>query len=494
MSATESAAKPGRWSRFVVLAVIMGCQLMMVLDTSIVTTALPHLERELGFTAASLSWVQNSYALAFGGLLLLGARAGDLRGRRRVFVAGVAVFTVASLLAGLAPTPAVLIAARVLQGVASAFAIPATLALLVQSFPKPEERSRAISIYSAVIGAGGSVGIIVGGVFTDLLSWRWGLLINVPIGIVVLLLAPRFLPETPRRRGSFDLLGALAVTVGMTALVYGLVSAGESGWASPVTIVSLAVAVVFVAAFVVVERRAAQPITPLRLFRSTSRSGAYLARVLIVGAMFSTFYFLSQYLQNVLGFSAFVAGLSYIPLTVMFFAMVYVVRPLAARLGKPALLVASLVVALLGMLWLSTIGAGTPYFTGVLPPLIVLGAGQGVAIILLTEFGMSGVAPEDNGAASGLVNTAHQLGGSIGLALLTVVFGAAAGSAAGSAAGATGAATAPAYAAVFGVAVWFYALAVVAAVVILVADRVGGRRAGVAAAGSAEHSVSAVAR
>jgi EmrB/QacA subfamily drug resistance transporter len=476
MSPTSSAVERGRWSRSVVLAVIMGCQLMMVLDTSIVTTALPHLERELGFTAASLSWVQNSYALAFGGLLLLGARVGDLLGRRRVFVAGVAVFTVASLLAGLAPTPAILIVARILQGVASAFAIPATLALLVQSFPKPEERSRAISIYSAVIGAGGSVGIIVGGVFTDLLSWRWGLLINVPIGIAVLALAPRFLPETPRRRGSFDLLGALAVTVGMAALVYGLVGASESGWTSPVTIVSLAVAVVFVAAFVVVERRAAQPITPLRLFGSTARSGAYVARVLIVGAMFSTFYFLSQYLQGVLGFSAFVAGLSYIPLTVMFFAMVYVVRPLAARIGKPALLVAALVVALLGMLWLSTIGEGTPYFSGVLPPLIVLGAGQGVAIILLTEFGMSGVAPEDNGAASGLVNTAHQLGGSIGLALLTVVFAAAAGSQARTTA-TTAASSAHAYSAVFGAAVWFYALAVLTALVMLVADRAALRRA-----------------
>lgn len=449
-----------------VLAVIMGCQLMMVLDTSIVTTALPHLERELGFTGPALSWVQNSYALAFGGLLLLGARAGDLLGRRRVFMAGVAVFTIASLLAGLAPNSAVMVLARVLQGIASAFAIPATLALLVQSFPEPGERSRAIGIYSAVIGAGGSVGIIVGGVFTDLLSWRWGLLINVPVGAIVLLLAPRFLPETAKSRGSFDAPGALTVTLGMTALVFGLVNAGEAGWVDPLTWLPLLFAGLLIAAFVLVERRSSQAITPLRLFRDTTRSGAYVIRILIVGAMFSTFYFLSQYLQNVLGFSAFTAGMSYIPLTLLFFAMVYVVRPLSALIGKPLLLVASLVFAALGMWWLSHAGPASAYFPDIFLPLIVLGVGQGIAIIVLTEFGMSGVAPEDNGAGSGLVNTAHQLGGSIGLALLTVVFSAAAGTDSPHTP-----AGAQAYAAVFTAATWFYVLAVVGGIVIFAASR-----------------------
>lgn len=467
MSATQTKAAPAR-GRFgsLTLAVIMGCQLMMVLDTSIVTTSLPHLERELGFSSASLSWVQNSYALAFGGLLLLGARVGDLLGRRRVFVAGVAVFTFASLLAGLAVSAEVMIAARILQGTASAFAIPATLALLVQSFPEPEERSRAISIYSAVIGAGGSVGIIVGGVFTDLLSWRWGLLINIPIGIVVLLLTRRFLPETDRVRGSVDIMGALTVTIGMSALVYGLVNAGQAGWVNHTTIISLAVAVFFLAAFVLVERRAERPITPLRLFGDATRSGAYVIRLLIVGAMFSTFYFLSQYLQNVLGFSAFMAGLAYIPLTFLFFVMVYALRPLSALISKPALLLGSLSIAGLGMLWLSTIGPDTPYLPGILLPLIVLGVGQGIAIILLTEFGMSNVAPADNGAASGLVNTAHQLGGSIGLALLTVVFAASRGPGAG-----TVQTEAHAYAAVFSAATWFYAVAIPCAAIILLAHR-----------------------
>jgi len=450
----STSPQPPAWRQRVMLAVIMGCQLMMVLDTSIVTTALPHVERELGFTAASLSWVQNSYALAFGGLLLLGARAGDILGRRRVFTAGVALFAAASLLAGLAPNAELLILGRTLQGVASAFAIPATLALLVQSFPQPEERTRAISIYSAVIGAGGSAGIIIGGIFTDLLSWRWGMLINVPLGIAVLLLAPRFLPETPRRRGRVDIAGALAVTGGMTALVFGLVRAGENGWSDAKVIASLAAAVVLLIVFVFIERRAVQPITPLSLFADVTRSGAYLLRMLIVGAMFSTFYFLSQFLQNVLGFSAFAAGLSYVPLTLMFFAMVYVIRPLVVRISKPALLVVSLATAMLGMLWLSTIDGGSAFFPGILLPLLVLGVGQGIAIILLTEFGMAGVAAADSGAASGLVNTAHQLGGTVGLALLTVVF----------ASSPAGPASAEPYSAVFQAAAWFYVAAVVIAV------------------------------
>ncbi|MDN4614099.1 MFS transporter [Leifsonia sp. F6_8S_P_1B] len=468
MSSTTPAPA---WRRTVVLALIMGAQLMMVLDTSIVTTALPHLVDELGFSPASLSWVQNAYVLAFGGLLLLGARVGDLAGRRRVFVIAVAVFALASLVAGLAFSAPVLLAARVLQGVASAFAIPSTLALLVGAYPEPEQRSRAIAVYSAVIGAGASVGIIVGGLFTDLLSWRWGLLINVPIGLIVVLLSPRFLTETARRRGSFDLAGALTITVGMTALVWGLIESSTLGWASPVVIGLLALAAVLVVAFVLIERRTAEPIVPLGLFANATRSGAYLARILIVGAMFSTFYFLSQYLQDVLHFSALLAGLSFIPLTGMFFATVYVVRPLVRWMGQERLLIASLVLALVGMGWLSTVGAGTAFLPWVLLPLLVLGIGQGIAIILLTQFGMADVPADQAGAGSGLVNTAHQLGGSVGLAVLAGVFIAAGGDRAAIAAQVTG------YQAVFHVAAGFYALAVVVGVVMLVAARRARRSA-----------------
>lgn len=464
----SAASTTPRWRRTVVLALIMGAQLMMVLDTSIVTTALPRLVADLGFSPESLSWVQNAYVLAFGGLLLLGARAGDLFGRRRIFLIGVGAFAAASLLAGLAPNEPIMILARVLQGAASALAIPSTLALLVSVYPAPEERGRAIAIYSAVIGAGASVGIIVGGVFTDLLSWRWGMLINVPIGIAVLLLTPRFVTETATRRGGFDLGGALTITGAMTALVYGLISAGGDGWTSPVTIISLAVAAVLGIAFVVIERRTREPVVPLGLFASITRTGSYLGRILIVGAMFSTFYFLSQYLQNVLHFTALEAGFAFIPLTGMFFAMVYVIAPLVRAIGREWLLLLSLSVALVGMIWLSAVGAGTAYFPELLLPLLVLGVGQGIAIILLTQLGMTGVPPEQSGAGSGLVNTAHQLGGSVGLAILAGLFVSAGGDSPNVAAEVAG------YQTVFTVASGFYALAIILAIVMIIAAH--GRR------------------
>ncbi|MBC9822157.1 MFS transporter [Terrabacter sp. MAHUQ-38] len=440
---------------------------MMALDASIVTTALPHIRTELGFSESSLSWIQNSYVLVFGGLLLLGARAGDLLGRRRVFLSGVALFTAASLLAGLAPGAGILIAARAFQGLASAFAIPSTLALLLTSFPAPQERARAIAVYSAVIGAGGSIGIIVGGLFTEYLSWRWGLIVNVPIGVAILVLAPRYLPETPRKQGQVDVLGAVSITLGMSSVVFGLVEAAQSGWTDVRTALPLTVGVCLIAAFVAVERRTPQPVVPLRLFASVQRSGAYLGRILIVGAMFSTFYFLSQYLQNVRGLSPLATGLAFIPMTGMFFAMVYVVRGIGSRLSRPALLLASLVTALAGMAWLSRIDATTAFWPWILLPLLVLGVGQGIAIILFTELGVAEVEPDDAGAASGLVNTAHQLGGSLGLALLTVVYGAAVHHDATPVA----ALAAHGYATVFAAATVFYAFAVIVGVTILTSRR-----------------------
>ncbi|GAA0466747.1 MFS transporter [Paractinoplanes deccanensis] len=408
--------------RRVALTLILGSQLMMTLDTSIITTALPKVQQQFDFSQGALSWVQNAYVLAFGGLLLLGARAGDLLGRRRVFVAGIALFTLASLAAGLAPSGPFLIVARAVQGVAASLAVPSTLALLVAGARGAADRARLIALYSAVIGAGGSVGIVIGGVFTDLLSWRWGLLVNVPIGIVITALAPRFLGDTERSRGSFDLGGALTSTLGMTALVYGFIQASEAGWGDVTTVVPLAAGAVLLIAFVLIERVVSQPITPLRLFASVERSGAYAGRLLIVGGNFAVFYFLSQYLQEVLGLSALQTGFAYVPVTGMFFAMVYVVRPLLDRLGRPVLLVASLAVALIGTWWLSRVSAGSTYFPDVLLPLLVIGVGQGIAIILMTNGGVADVEPRDAGAASGLVNVAHQVGGSLGIAILTIVY------------------------------------------------------------------------
>jgi MFS family permease len=282
---------------------------------------------------------------------------------------------------------------------------------------------RAISLYAAASGAGGSVGLVVGGLLTDLASWRWGLFINVPIGIALVLLAPRYLPETERKPGRFDLAGALTSTAGMTALVYGFVRAGSSGWGDRYTVASFAAAAVLLGIFVLVELRVPQPIMPPRLFASLERSGAYVARLLTVGGMFSYFFFQTQYLQEVRDYSALKAGFAFLPLTVVLFSTTRIVPRLAPRFGDTKLLVGGLVLALTAMVWTSRISAGTQYFPQLAVPMLLLGLGMGVAFIPLTSQGIAGVAQEDSGAASGLVNAFHQVGGSLGIAVLITVFG-----------------------------------------------------------------------
>jgi EmrB/QacA subfamily drug resistance transporter len=409
-------------ARRALLAIVLASYLMIILDVSIVVTALPHIRHALGFSASGLSWVQNAYTLAFGGFLLLGARAGDILGRRRMFVAGIGIFTTASLLAGLAPTAALLVAARALQGLGAAIAAPSTLALLTTSFPEGPERTRAVAYYGAVGGGGASVGLVLGGLLTSWLSWRWGLFINVPIGAALVVAAPRVLPETERRGGHFDLAGAATSTLGMVALVFGIVHAGTAGWTDRLTVASLVGGAAMLALFVANERRADQPITPLRLFASRERSGAYLARVLFVGAMFGQFFFLTQFMQTVKGYGPLEAGVAFLPLTLAIFATVLVLPRLVSRYGHALLLAVGMVVALAGMAWLSRVSAGTPYLTGIALPMVVLGAGAGLAFTTLTTAGVAGVAAEDAGAASGLVNVAHQLGGSLGLGVLVTVF------------------------------------------------------------------------
>ena len=404
------------------LIIILASYLMIVLDISIVITALPRIHHALGFSATSLSWVQNAYTLAFGGLLLLGARAGDLLGRRRMFMVGIGTFTAASLAAGLAQSADWLLVARAAQGVGAAIAAPSTLALLTTAFREGPERTRAVAYYGAVAGGGGSVGLVLGGILTDWLSWRWGLFINVPLGIAILFAAPRYLPETPRRPGRFDLAGAATSTLGMTAIVYGIVRSAASGWTDTLTVASFGIGLVLLALFVLNERRAEQPVTPLRLFASRERVGAYGARVLFVGAIFGMFFFLTQYLQGVKGYSPVEAGIAFLPMTLVIFTMMFVVPGLAARFGNARLLAAGVTVAFLGMAWLSRLSADTPYLTGIAIPLVILGIGAGAAFTPLTASGVAGVEPEDAGAASGLVNVAHQLGGSLGLGVLVTVF------------------------------------------------------------------------
>jgi EmrB/QacA subfamily drug resistance transporter len=409
-------------SRFSLLSIILGSYLMIVLDVSIVINALPRIHHALGFSSTGLSWVQNAYTLSFGGLLLLGARAGDILGRRRMFVVGIALFTLGSLGASAAQSATWLLTARVLQGVGAAIAAPSTLALLTTSFREGAERTRALAWYGAVAGGGGSVGLVLGGVLTSWLSWRWGLFINVPIGIALIVAAPRVLPETERRSGHFDLTGAATSTLGMLAVVYGIVRAGTAGWGDRITVASLTGGLVLLGLFVLNERRAAQPITPLRLFSSRERVGAYVARVLFVGAMYGQFFFVTQYLQSVSGFSPIKAGVAFLPLTLVMFSVTSFVPRLVARFGNARLLSAGTLVALVGMAMLSRVSAGTPYLTGVAIPMAVLGIGAGMTFAPLTTAGIAGVSAEDAGAASGLVNVAHQLGGSLGLGVLVTVF------------------------------------------------------------------------
>jgi EmrB/QacA subfamily drug resistance transporter len=406
----------------VVLAIILASYLMIVLDISVVITALPHIQHALHFSATGLSWVQSAYALTFGGLLLLGARAGDIFGRRRVYMVGIALFTATSLLGGLAQSSAWLLGARALQGVGAAIAAPSTLALLTVSFREGRERTRALAYYSAVAGGGGSVGVLLGGMLTQWASWRWGLFINVPIGLAMILLAPRYLPETDPRPGHHDLAGAITSTLGMSALVYGFVRAGSAGWGDPGTVASFVASVGLLAAFVANETRARQPITPLRLFASRQRSGAYVARLLIVGGIFSMFFFLTQFLQGVRGYGPLHAGIAFLPMTLCLFALVQVVPRMVRRFGNTPLLMTGLLIALPGMAWLSRLGAHTAYFPGIVVPLVLLGIGMGVVLGPLTGAGIAGVDESDAGAASGLVNAAQQLGISLGIGVLTTVF------------------------------------------------------------------------
>jgi EmrB/QacA subfamily drug resistance transporter len=407
-----------------ILVIILASYLMIVLDISIVIAALPKMRSGLGFSATGLSWVQTAYTLAFGGLLLLGARAGDILGRRRMFVTGLALFTAASLAIGVAQSPSWLIASRAVQGVGAAVLAPSTLALLSTSFREGPERTRAVAYYGAVAGIGASLGLVLGGVLTDWISWRVGFFINVPIGIVMMLAAPRYLPETARHPGRFDLAGALTSTLGMTALVYGIVRSADAGWRDPLTVASLTAGVLLLALFVLNEWRARQPIMPLRLFASRERTGAYAGRVLFLGAMMGFWFFTTQYLQGVLGYSPLQAGIAFLPMTIVNFAVAVAVPRLTRRLGNGLLLAGGLAVTLIGMAWLSRLSAGSPYLTGIALPMVLIGIGQGAALSPLTAAGIAGVAPADAGAASGLVNVAHQLGGSLGLGILVTVFAA----------------------------------------------------------------------
>ncbi|RKS77506.1 EmrB/QacA subfamily drug resistance transporter [Motilibacter peucedani] len=409
--------------RTLLLAVILLTQLMVVLDGTIVNVALPELQRALDFTPARLSWVINAYALTFGGLLMFGARCGDILGRRRAFLLGIVVFVVGSLLGGVATQDWMLLLARGVQGVGGALAAPAALALLTTAYRDPAERVRALGLYAAVSVGGAATGLLAGGVLTEYASWRWVFLVNLPFGLAALVVGSRVLGETARARVSFDVAGALTSTAGVGSLVYGLVESTSAGWGSPRTLVPLALGAALLATFALVESRAAQPILPLRLLASAPRSGANAARGLLYAGAYGMFFYLTQFLQEVRGFSPVEAGLAFLPLPLsVFTASQLTARWLSVRYPARLLMLAGLTISGVGLALDTQLSPGTP-FALVLVSLVLFGFGNGISFVTLTGAAISGVAPEDAGAASGLVNVSQQLGAALGVALLVTVFG-----------------------------------------------------------------------
>ncbi|MEV0578255.1 MFS transporter [Streptomyces sp. NPDC050392] len=416
-------APPVTRSRHLALGVIATGLLMTVLDGSIVTVAMPAIQNDLGFTPGGLSWVVNAYLIAFGGLLLLSGRLGDLIGRKRMFLAGTAVFTAASVLAGAAGTPALLIAARFLQGAGSAMASAVGLGILVTLFTESRERARAIAVFSFTGAAGASIGQVLGGILTDALGWHWIFFINLPIGLAALLVAVRVLPgdRGPGLTAGADAVGALLVTAGVMVGIYSVVEVESYGWVSPHTLGLGALAVALLAAFFVRQATAATPLLPLRILRSRSVAGANLVQILMVAALFSFQILVALYLQRVLGYGATATGLAMLPAAAVIGAVsLGISARLSTRFGDRSVLLAGLVL-LIGVLGLLTRLPVHAHYATDLLPVMFLAAGFGLALPALTTLGMSGAGEEDAGLASGLFNTTQQIGMAMGVAVLSTL-------------------------------------------------------------------------
>ncbi|MEU2583430.1 MFS transporter [Streptomyces avermitilis] len=409
----------------IALAVIAACQLMVVLDSTIVNIALPHIQDALKFSTTDLTWVVSAYTLTFGGLLLLGGRAGDILGRRRVFMTGILLFTLASFLGGLAQEPWQLLAARALQGVGGAIASPTSLALITTTFPEGPERNRAFGVFAAVSAGGGAIGLLAGGMLTEWLDWRWVLFVNVPIGVLIAVLAPMYISESERHPGRFDIAGALTSTAGMASLVYGFIRASEEGWRDSLTIGSFGAAVVLLLAFGFTEMRAKEPITPLKMFADRNRSGTYVIMLSLAAAMFGMFFFIVLFVQNVLDYSPIQAGLAFLPVTAAIVTGAGLSQRFLPVLGPKPFMVTGSSIVVLGLGWQTFINPDSSYLGGVLGPMLLFGFGMGLNFVTLTLTAVSGVAVHEAGAASGLLNATQQVGGSLGLSILTTVFGSA---------------------------------------------------------------------
>ncbi len=406
------------------LVVIAAAQLMIVLDATIVNVALPHIQRALGFSGSGLEWIVTAYSLAFGSLLLLGGRLGDIYGRRRIFITGVAVFAVASFVGGFATSEWWLLASRAVQGAGAALAAPTALALIATTFPMGAPRNRALGVWAGMAGAGGAIGLLLGGILTTYVSWRWVLFVNAPIGLLVVILAPFALVGTPRLPRRLDIPGVITSTAGLALLVYGLThaAAGQNGvshWADPVTVGALTAALVLLVGFVLIERRVREPELPLHLLASRRRTGAYIMMLVNGTAMFAVFFFLTIYVQTVWGYSAVKAGVAWLPFPIILIAInVFVARFLVTRVGVRPLLLLGPLFSGTGFLLLSRLSPTGSYWTHLFGPMMIMAIGMGLMFVPLTLMVVAHVRHDEAGAASSLLNIGQQVGGSIGLAAI----------------------------------------------------------------------------
>jgi EmrB/QacA subfamily drug resistance transporter len=414
-----SVATPNKW---LALALLAAAQFVVILDASIVNVALPSIGADLNFSQENLSWVVNAYVLVFGGFLLLGGRLADLLGRRRIFMIGLVAFALASLAGGLAQNEAQLIIARAVQGLGAALLSPAALSLVTVLFEEGAERNKAMGVWGAVAGSGGAVGVLLGGMLTEWAGWEWVLFVNVPVGIAAAALAPRLLPESRIEGRHFDFAGAVSVTAGLSLLVYTLVDANSAGWGSTQTIGLGLLSFALIGAFYVIERRSKAPLMPFPgIFRIRTITGINVSAVLIAAALFSMFFFISLYMQQVLGFSALEAGLAYLPLAVGIIIAAGASAPLVTRFGFKPVLVTGLIITAAGLLWFTQVDAGGSYLSDLLGPMLLAAVGLGLAFVSMTVAAVSGVEAHEAGLASGLINTSQQIGGALGLAILATI-------------------------------------------------------------------------
>jgi EmrB/QacA subfamily drug resistance transporter len=409
-----------RWTALILLCV---AQFVVVLDASIVNVALPSIGRGLHFSEQNLPWIVNAYVIAFGGFLLLGGRAADLLGRRRVFMTGLLVVAAASLAAGFAATQGELIAARAAQGLGAAIISPSALSIVTTMFRDGAERNKALALWGAVVGSGGAAGVLLGGILTTGLGWQWVLWVNVPVSLIALALTPGLIPESRSEATTrhFDAAGAITVTAGLSVLAYAMLDASSAGWGSTKIVVLLGAAVVLLGAFVVIEQRSSAPLVPFRIFRLRTLTGANVVGLLLGASLFSMFFFISLYMQQVLGYSPIHAGLSYLPLALTIIVAAGLGGQMVTRLGFKPILAAGMLVIALGLFWFSRVSVGGGFVGDILGPSLLAAVGLGFGFVTTTIAAVSGVNEREQGLASGLINTSQQIGGALGLAVLSTI-------------------------------------------------------------------------